>query len=76
MPLTAGARVGHYVIGGCLGVGEVYQARDTTLDRDIAVNVLPGGRGGPGKRYQAYLSNPACLPQRAIAARANRTSRR
>ncbi len=40
MPLT-GARVGHYVIGGCLGVGEVYQARDTTLDRDIAINTLP-----------------------------------
>jgi len=65
MPLTAGACVGHYVIGGCLGVGEVYQAPDTTLDRDIAINAVPGRPAQPG------------LPAlRAIAARANRTSRR
>jgi len=38
-----GTRVGHYEVGRLLGVGgmgEVYQARDTTLDRDVAIKVL------------------------------------
>jgi len=33
MPLTAGARVGHYVIGGCLGVGGLPSARHDARSR-------------------------------------------
>src|SRR5438093_4371446 len=43
MRFTAGMRVGHYEVGRLIGVGgmgEVYQARDTTLDRDVAIKVL------------------------------------
>src|SRR5215208_2313929 len=44
MPLAAGTRFGPYEILGPLGVGgmgEVYQARDTRLDRAVAIKIMP-----------------------------------
>jgi eukaryotic-like serine/threonine-protein kinase len=72
--LSVGARLGPYEITGAIGaggMGEVYQARDTRLDRTVAIKVLlPEVSGDPQRRARferearalASLSHPHICP--------------
>ncbi len=59
MPLTTGSRLGPYEIVaplGAGGMGEVYRARDTRLNRDVAIKVLPAHLAGDPKLRQRFDS--------------------
>ena len=54
MPLSNGERLGSYVVLGPInsgGMGEVYLGRDTRLDREVAIKILP----------EAFASHPERL---------------
>jgi serine/threonine protein kinase len=58
MPLSVGARLGPYEILapiGAGGMGEVYKARDTRLDRVVAVKVLPSGKVADPDRKRRFI---------------------
>ncbi len=57
MPLQSGARLGPYEVTAQIGVGgmgEVYRATDTTLNRQVAVKVLPESLASDAERVARF----------------------
>jgi len=57
LPLTPGRRLGPYEIVALLGaggMGEVYKARDTRLDRTVAIKVLPAALAHDADRLRRF----------------------
>lgn len=57
MSLAGGTLLGPYEIIGLIGkggMGEVYRARDTTLEREVAIKVLPGAWANEPERLARF----------------------
>src|SRR5262245_34545282 len=57
MPVAIGTRLGPYEVLSPLGVGgmgEVYRARDTRLQREVAVKVLPAAFSSDPERLARF----------------------
>ncbi len=57
MPISIGTRLGSYELGaqiGAGGMGEVYQAHDTKLGRDVAIKVLPEAFAHDSERLSRF----------------------
>src|SRR6185369_9866002 len=57
MTLAAGTKLGRYEIRSKIGeggMGEVYLAQDTKLQRDVAIKVLPDGFARDGERLARF----------------------
>src|SRR5512134_214356 len=57
MPLAPGSRVGSHVVVSLIGqggMGEVYRARDTNLDREVAIKRLPDAVANDPERLARF----------------------
>ena len=58
MAIEAGAQFGHYrilTLLGAGGMGEVYRAHDSRLDREVAIKVLPADLASDKDRLRRFV---------------------
>ncbi len=61
MALTPGSRFGCYEVAGEIGaggMGVVYRAKDTKLDRDVAIKALPESMAADAFPRRPQRTNP------------------
>jgi serine/threonine protein kinase len=66
MTLAAGSRLGPYEIQSAIGaggMGEVFKARDTRLERDVAVKILKTGQPASEELKQRFLREAKAISQ-------------
>jgi serine/threonine-protein kinase len=66
MPLASGTQLGHYKIQSLIGkggMGEVYRAVDTKLEREVAIKVLPAALAGDPERLARFEREAKVLAQ-------------
>ena len=79
MPLTPGTRLGHYDVTALLGeggMGQVWQATDTQLNREVAQKILPDAFAADPDRLARFTREAqilASLDHPSVAARCGRT---
>ena len=64
MPLTPGTRLGHYDVTALLGeggMGQVWQATDTQLNRDVALKILPDAFAAGPDRFARFTREAQIL---------------
>src|SRR4029450_11807307 len=62
--IPPGTRIGLYEIVGAIGsggMGQVYRARDTRLDRDVALKILPETFASDGDRVMRFTREAKTL---------------
>ena len=67
MPIATGTKLGRYEIRSKIGeggMGEVYLAQDTKLDRKVALKILPAGLAANKERMRRLVQkrNPRLSP--------------
>src|ERR1700757_1275639 len=64
MALPSGTKLGPYEMQSSLGaggIGEVYRARDTRLDRSVAIKILPAAFSSDAERLQRFQQEARVL---------------